>query len=159
MLCFNFIRKMVKKSLVNKLAIGTLITGLTLYPVTCSNNKSEDYQETQNTQTTQQVQKTPKQIAYEKLEDVLSTDYELMKNHGYDDSTIKKTSIDGKILNDTTYSLKYSDGAIDTLKMSIDTMPGKKSGSTIYKFYLDMFPSYVEIEVVDGEANVISRRP
>ncbi len=86
-------------------------------------------------------QKTNKQIAIEKLESVLSGEY-----------------VQGKVLSDTTYTLEYNHN-IDTLKMSIKTLPGQESESTIYKFSLNMLPSYVEIEVVDGKANVTDKRP
>jgi len=101
-----------------------------------------------------------KEVAYRALEKDLSTNVELMKQIGYDEAEIKKLKRECKVLNDSTYSLTYSDGQVDTLDMKVKTSAKDKSGKTTYEFYLDMLPSYLKIEVSpDGKTKITNIRP
>ena len=91
----------------------------------------------------------PKEIAIAKLESQISTDENSREGQGY--------WVVGKVLNDSSYTLTYSSGKTDTLKMSIETTTS--AGNPIYRFNLDMLPSFVEIAVIDNKAYVTKTGP
>lgn len=125
-----------------------------------SSNKSQNSTQSREYQN-EQGNERQKEIAIRELERTLNSTSELKEILGWDDSTINSVKIKYKVLNDSTYSMTYSDGKIEKKDMSISYLENNLYGFGLNKFpsHVLMFPSYIEIKVSGEDAKVVKRRP
>jgi len=104
---------------------------------------------------------TSKEIAIQKLEDYLSVNpkkLEENKNYGLLNSEVSHINLRYKVLDDSTYAITFGDGKTTKYDMSIEQSK-KDSTTNTYIFHMNMFPSYVEIDVTGDSAKIVRKRP